>query len=144
MKKITLRWDLNRDRWRQVFKYADGFTFLTTNVVRVCSCGIAYLGTLTCTGCDECRIARYRLLSNNRKSAYTAVARAIRHGLLTHPSNFACVDCNNPAECYDHRDYDQPLAVDPVCKRCNKLRGPAIQNESVVARLPKNFIRRAA
>jgi hypothetical protein len=28
------------------------------------------------------------------------------------------------AECYDHRSYYHPLAVDPVCKGCNNRRGP--------------------
>lgn len=27
---------------------------------------------------------------------------------------------------YDHRDYTKPLSVEPVCRSCNKLRGPAI------------------
>jgi hypothetical protein len=35
-----------------------------------------------------------------------------------------CVDCGNPAECYDHRDYTRPLKVEPVCKACNNRRGP--------------------
>ena len=26
---------------------------------------------------------------------------------------------------YDHRDYSKPLEVDPVCRRCNQMRGPA-------------------
>lgn len=36
-----------------------------------------------------------------------------------------CVDCGAVANEYDHRDYSRPLEVDPVCGRCNKLRGPA-------------------
>jgi hypothetical protein len=34
------------------------------------------------------------------------------------------MDCGDPAETYDHRDYTQPLLVDPVCLACNKRRGP--------------------
>ena len=35
----------------------------------------------------------------------------------------ACVDCGNPAVHYDHRDYDHPLEVEPVCQSCNIRRG---------------------
>ncbi len=27
---------------------------------------------------------------------------------------------------YEHRDYNRPLHVDPICRRCNLLRGPGI------------------
>lgn len=37
-----------------------------------------------------------------------------------------CVDCSGAAVEYDHRDYRQPLAVEPVCRSCNLKRGPAI------------------
>lgn len=30
-----------------------------------------------------------------------------------------------PTKGYDHRDYSKPWAVEPVCDRCNTLRGPA-------------------
>ena len=56
----------------------------------------------------------------------SAVRRAIRDGILAHPTTSACVDCGQGAEQYDHRDYNQPLAVDPVCRGCNARRGPAI------------------
>ena len=52
------------------------------------------------------------------------VTKAIRTGLLKPVHECVCVDCGSPAECYDHRDYNKPLAVDPVCKRCDSLRGP--------------------
>ena len=41
------------------------------------------------------------------------------------PSQTPCIDCGATATCYDHRDYSKPWAVEPVCDRCNKLRGPA-------------------
>ena len=37
--------------------------------------------------------------------------------------NTACEDCGKVAECYDHRDYTEPLMVVPVCFACNKRRG---------------------
>lgn len=53
---------------------------------------------------------------------------AIRAGFLLPPTNFICVHCNvRQAECYDHRDYNKPLEVDPVCLSCNSSRGRGIQ-----------------
>ena len=36
------------------------------------------------------------------------------------------MDCGAPARHYDHRDYNKPLEIEPVCVRCNLLRGHAI------------------
>lgn len=37
-----------------------------------------------------------------------------------------CVDCGTLATEYDHPDYLNPMAVEPVCKQCNLFRGIAI------------------
>lgn len=58
--------------------------------------------------------------------AGTAVGRAIRHGQLVRPASLACVDCGVQAEHYDHRDYTQPLKVEPTCRKCNFKRGSAL------------------
>jgi hypothetical protein len=53
----------------------------------------------------------------------TAVRAAIRYGLL--PSldgKIKCTDCDAPAKCYDHRDYNRPIDVEPVCLPCNTSR----------------------
>jgi hypothetical protein len=52
------------------------------------------------------------------------VEAAIKRGLLPELNGLKCMDCGEPAECYDHRNYHHPLAVDPVCKGCNNRRGP--------------------
>jgi hypothetical protein len=54
------------------------------------------------------------------------VHRAIHHGDLPHPKNLKCADCGEKAQCYDHRSYEAPLEVVPVCRSCNHKRGPAI------------------
>lgn len=54
------------------------------------------------------------------------VAKAKREGLLPSARGLTCVDCSAPAVDYDHRDYNQPLRVEPVCRRCNLKRGPGI------------------
>lgn len=56
----------------------------------------------------------------------TEVAKAIRRGQLRRPSEFPCAGCGGPAIEYDHRDYNLPLVVEPVCRSCNLRRGPAI------------------
>lgn len=58
------------------------------------------------------------------KKAKNKVTVAVRNKKLPKISSLFCVDCNRTAEVYDHRDYDKPLEVDPVCKRCNYKRGP--------------------
>jgi len=37
-----------------------------------------------------------------------------------------CVDCGLRAVNYEHRDYNKPEEVDPICVKCNIKRGPAI------------------
>ena len=61
-----------------------------------------------------------------RSVARSRVGNAIRKGTLSKATQFMCVDCGKPAECWDHRDYTKPLDVDPVCRPCDVLRGPGL------------------
>ena len=57
-----------------------------------------------------------------------AVSGAIQEGKLANLKEtvISCTDCKKSrATVYEHRDYAKPLEVDPVCNRCNRLRGPA-------------------
>jgi hypothetical protein len=75
------------------------------------------------------------------------VCRAIKAGKLVHPTKLMCVDCKvKPARVYEHRDYAEPLTVEPVCNGCNLLRGPAALSKAVPSngnkrrtRLPMNW-----
>ncbi|MGF6837021.1 hypothetical protein QF001_000888 [Paraburkholderia youngii] len=58
--------------------------------------------------------------------AMSVVHRAIRRGELKAAAEHQCADCGKSANRYDHRDYNAPLRVDPVCHSCNARRGPAI------------------
>jgi len=60
------------------------------------------------------------------RAAISAVSKAVRVGLLAPVKTLFCVDCEKPAECYDHRDYNKPIDVVPVCRKCNFQRGSAI------------------
>lgn len=68
----------------------------------------------------------YDLNRTPKREAHYQVARAIRLGNLKHPSCFACTDCGGASIHYDHRDYLKPLEVEPVCRKCNYKRGPAL------------------
>jgi hypothetical protein len=69
--------------------------------------------------CHECHTDYY--LAKCR--AHAAVRRAIRDGLLPRAEQLPCVDCGGASREYDHRDYLQPLKVEPVCHGCNLRRG---------------------
>lgn len=66
---------------------------------------------------------RAKVMARRRSAAASAVAKAVKQGDLPPATTVACTDCGKPAFCYDHRDYLQPLLVEPVCKRCDCLRG---------------------
>ena len=67
-------------------------------------------------------IGRY-VYNRYRDKAMDAVYRAIKTGRLVHPSTLPCQDCDRQAEYYDHRHYDKPIEVAPVCHGCNLRRG---------------------
>lgn len=79
-------------------------------------------------GVDNCDVCLNDFLHQAAR-AHAKVGAAIRQGLLSRPTLFECVDCGQPATCYDHRDYNKPLEVDPVCRGCNKRRGHAVAAE---------------
>ena len=58
-------------------------------------------------------------------NAHNAVQKAIKKGILAPAKTLVCVDCNEMADRYDHRDYNKPLDVVPVCRKCNAQRGEA-------------------
>lgn len=61
---------------------------------------------------------------------------AVALGFLPDPKSLICVDCGKPAVCYDHRNYNHPLKVEPVCIICNSCRGKGIpMKESSISRL---------
>ena len=80
--------------------------------------------------CQACRdaghIPPHQQRGTGKHFAGTAVAFAIRTGKLAAPGGLCCTDCGGAAIEYDHRDYNQPLLVEPVCRSCNLKRGPAI------------------
>lgn len=89
--------------------------------------------------CWRCSHIQRRKLDVLSAPAHRAVKRAIERGDLPRlDGSIACMDCGRPATIYDHRAYARPLDVDPVCKRCNHRRGPAIEH-AAIARRPWAF-----
>lgn len=68
-----------------------------------------------------------------RKKSGNAVRSMVKNGAL--PSlkdNYInCVDCGERATDYEHRDYNKPREVEPVCRKCNLKRGSAIYLETM-------------
>ena len=64
--------------------------------------------------------------ANDNEKAREITKCAVKVGFLPHPTDFLCADCQQPAKCYDHRDYNKPLDVEPVCMSCNAKRGRGV------------------
>lgn len=71
--------------------------------------------------CSPCSDAHRKEGTN----ASNLVQKAVRDGVLPKVDTLICVDCGKTAQNYDHRDYTNPLEVEPVCKKCNLIRGYA-------------------
>ena len=79
--------------------------------------------------CRECDPESYDPDALKQRRAHNKVSYAIRKGQLAKlDGSVKCVDCDEPAKFYDHRDYSKPLDVQPVCQRCNRRRGPAVDS----------------
>lgn len=100
----------------------------------MCRAAVYLRGGNESSVCDRCKPAWLDTLyvSSARKKrvgaerAHNAVGYARRHGALPDPKTMPCADCGGAAIEYDHRDYNRPLDVEPVCRRCNLRRGSAI------------------
>lgn len=88
-------------------------------------CGSYNIGDRVSTAkhCFQC----VSLILKFANKAHGIVSQAIKSGALPHPKTLTCVVCDEPAQVYDHRDYEQPLKVKPVCRRCNHRLGSAFQ-----------------
>lgn len=71
------------------------------------------------------RVVKDPLFTKVRDICNSLVNRYRRAGLVD-PANGFCADCGSSGPlCYDHRTYDDPLAVETVCYSCNGKRGAA-------------------
>ena len=93
------------------------------HLCRVCNTDIShrYSTAKVCFPCADNNGKR----TGGRK-AIALVLAAVKKGILPPVKTLTCVDCGKPARVYEHRDYNKPLEVEPVCNGCNIKRGPAI------------------
>lgn len=91
-------------------------------------CGVrmttARPGTKRLRFCDTCQVDRFR--DNGGMAAHRAINKEVQAGRMPRAKDCICVDCGAQACDYDHRDYSKPLEVEPVCRKCNRRRGPAL------------------
>jgi hypothetical protein len=67
----------------------------------------------------------WRAEDKRRATAHSAVARAVRKGLLVRQP---CVCCGNQKSLAHHEDYDKPLDVEWLCQPCHKQRHKQINS----------------
>lgn len=91
--------------------------------------------------CSKCRASGAHLPRSSRSdwlgkdTAQRQVSISIRDGLLPSPRTLRCADCRGGAVEYEHRDYNRPLDVEPICRSCNLRRGPAVPRVGSVDQL---------
>lgn len=76
--------------------------------------------------CLKRRLEQRPIEGYGQQMAHRFVSLAVAQGFLPPVDTCKCVDCGSKAQAYDHRDYNRPLDVDPVCDSCNSRRGAAI------------------
>lgn len=101
-----------------------------------CVCGEIELARGACkwNRCQSCKAlglfsqdtARAKFDFLGKDQAGYVVQQEIREGRMVRAAERACADCGEQAGHYDHRDYNFPLVVEPVCRSCNARRGPAV------------------
>lgn len=86
-------------------------------------------GYYRCATCIESNLrvpSRGNTNDLGKLQAQAVVSRMVKSGQLLSPIGLNCADCNGPACEYEHRDYNHPTKVEPICRRCNLKRGPGI------------------
>ncbi len=123
VEKIRARWNRANGRWQE-FSEKWGWAPYFLQACPVCNG--PWLRGSSAAMCNPCsRRAREKVIAITRVG-HAAVAKAKKDGTLPElDGSVPCVDCGAPARDYDHRNYDNPLDVVPVCRRCNIRRGPA-------------------
>lgn len=72
--------------------------------------------------CEPCRSWVHR----SRMKSSGLLRKGLKEGKINPTlEDTKCVDCGKTATDYDHRDYNRPLKVVPVCRSCNYKRGGA-------------------
>jgi len=83
------------------------------------------------TNPEKIKNNNYKYEKNNpeKRAAHLAVRNAVKHGDLPRVSTCDCVDCGIQAAEYHHEDYNKPLEVVALCKKCHFKRHQLSNNE---------------
>lgn len=123
VEKPRARWDYKRGMWREVNTYHNRLAHYWLK--RCSECGAEMCCGINRSRCSDC----LNSFDLGAKRAHAVVSAAVKCGLLPRACEQNCVDCGRTAQVYEHRDYNQPLVVEPVCRSCNKKRGSARKAE---------------
>ena len=63
---------------------------------------------------------RYYISHPQYHKSSASISYAIKTGKLPHPDSLQCHYCFKQAEQYHHPDYNRPLYVIPVCRKCHR------------------------
>lgn len=95
-------------------------------------CGAPDVDTHAYWNCEACQLLREAAWHERAQKRFwqqragSRVGYALKTGALPRlDGSILCVDCGDVAREYDHRDYAEPLVVEPVCHSCNIRRGSA-------------------
>lgn len=105
------------------------------STVEMASGTSGYYRCTTCVAAGRRNPRQHRSNWLGKDVALASVHAEVRAGNLPHAKTQKCADCGGAACEYEHRDYNKPLDVVPICRRCNLLRGPAIPERGSVAQL---------
>ena len=75
------------------------------------------------------------LMQQRRRKGHQYISYAVRTKIVPRAKDCICIDCGKSAYCYDHRDYSKPTEIEPVCGRCQGLRGPGLPYPITTAKL---------
>lgn len=137
--KPHFRYDYRRRDWRAVYYSVLGNETWGRSLSRkrLCRCEI-------CSGpavkhgidalCKTCSDARYAEIKTQR----CIFVNARNAGKIGRLDGQQCVDCSSPSPATDweHRDWREPLKVEPVCRMHNARRGRAMTAHEASFRVP--------
>jgi hypothetical protein len=68
---------------------------------------------------SKINVKKYNERHPERKHAHNVIKYEIESGRLMKAKFSYCIKCGKEAEQYHHPDYNFPLSVNPVCRKCH-------------------------
>lgn len=133
-RKPHFRFDYRRAQWLAVYYTFEGYktggrSFPAKSLLPCEICGGPAVKRGLNTLCDTCSDARRAEIIKQRQ----VFVNARNSGKIGHVDGLQCVDCapdfvtsKRPATEWEHRDWREPLKVEPICRMHNTRRGRAM------------------